>query len=172
MSNVLVTGAPGVIFPGVSNEASRLSHPLSGVPASLLRLWGAPGVVVQVTFPPTLIVVTGVPLASSCHLIPLFLTLAVVGADGLGVAGGDVGADVGVVVAEVVDVGALVGADEVQPTNKIDAKPNARSLYIVLLFRSRRITAGIMVICFGTFTSLNLLPCSKFDSHSDLNPAT
>jgi len=80
-----------------------------------------------------LIVVTGVPLASSCHFRPTFLTLAVVGADGLGEAGGVEGGAVEVAVGDavVLVVGALVGEDVVQPTNKTDVKANARSLYIV-----------------------------------------
>jgi hypothetical protein len=80
-----------------------------------------------------LIVVTGVPLASSCHFRPTFLTLAVVGADGLGVAGGTDAAVVGVAVAVAVAVfvGALVGEVVVQPTNKMDVRANPRSLYIV-----------------------------------------
>jgi hypothetical protein len=131
LSNVLVTGVPGAICPGVLKEASRSPHPFSAVPATLSRLCGGPAVVVQVTFPPTLIVVTGVPLASSCHFRPTFFTLAVVGADALGVADGTDGADVGVAVAVVVLVGALVGEDVVQPTNKIDVRANPRSLYIV-----------------------------------------
>ena len=40
--------------------------------------------IVQVTLPPTLIVVTGVPLASSVHLKLAPFTLAVVGAAGDG----------------------------------------------------------------------------------------
>ena len=65
---------------------------------------------VQVTVPPTLIVVTGVPLLSSCHLKFDPLTLAVVGAPGppgdgdVGGAVGDAGAGEGVE-AEAVGVG-------------------------------------------------------------------
>jgi hypothetical protein len=75
-------------------------------------------------------VVTGVPLASSCHFRPTFFTLAVVGAVGLGEAGAAVGVDVGVAVAV---AGALVcfSVDVAQPTNKIDVKANARTLSIV-----------------------------------------
>jgi len=58
---------------------------------------------VQVTVPPTLIVVTGVPLASSCHLKFDPLTLAVAGAPGPP-GDGDVGATVG-------DAGAIVGVE-------------------------------------------------------------
>ena len=84
MSNVLVTGCPGVKFP-VSNVASSSSHPFSVLGATLFRLCGGPEAAVHVTVPPTLIVVTGVPLASSCHFKPFVFTVAVVGAVGVGV---------------------------------------------------------------------------------------
>jgi hypothetical protein len=50
---------------------------------------------VQVTVPPTLIVVTGEPLASSCHLKLDPFTLAVLGAVDVGVGDGDVAVAVG-----------------------------------------------------------------------------
>jgi hypothetical protein len=102
LSNVLVTGCPGVKFP-VSNEGLSSAHPLSGVGATPFRLCGGPAAVVHVTVPPTFIVVTGVPLASSCHFKPTFFTVAVVGAGG-------VGAGVGVVFVFAVVVGAGVFA--------------------------------------------------------------
>jgi hypothetical protein len=60
----------------------------------LASLW-VPLAIIQLTVPPTLMVVTGVPLSSSRHVRPTFLTVAVIGAVG----GGGVGVEVGVAVA-------------------------------------------------------------------------
>lgn len=68
---------------------------------------------VQVTLPPTLTVVTGVPLASSCHLKLDPLTEAVAG-PGLGGAVG-VAVAVAVAVAVVVGVAVAVGLALVGP---------------------------------------------------------
>src|SRR5215211_9554925 len=90
--NVRVTEAPS--SRSESNESSRFPHPLSALPATRARLWFPP-VLVNVTVPPTLIVVTAVPLASSFHLLPAaVLTVAVVGAVDAGAeaAGAAVGA--------------------------------------------------------------------------------
>jgi hypothetical protein len=100
--NVRVTDCPEVRL-SESNEASSSPHPLAALPATRSNLC-VPPVTVHVTVPPTLIVVTGVPLASSCHLKLEPFTVAVVGAvDGDTVAVGD--GDAGVAVAVVVGVG-------------------------------------------------------------------
>jgi hypothetical protein len=80
---------------GESNEASSSAHPLAGDTRSSLWL----PVTVHVTVPPTLIVVTFVPLASSTHLKFDPLTDAVVGAPGADAVGEAVGVAVAVTVA-------------------------------------------------------------------------
>lgn len=93
---------------------------------------------IQVTVPPTLIVVTFVPLASSTHLKLDPFTDAVVGA--LGVVGEVVVVTDGVAVAVVVGVLGLVGAfvclsagvHEEMPTRHTVVKANPRTLNIVV----------------------------------------
>src|ERR1700741_2075479 len=89
--NVRLTVCPEVRFPE-SNEASSSSHPLAALAATFSNLC-VPPVMVQVMVPPTLTVVTGEPLTSSCHLKLDPFTVAVFGAveDGDAVAVGDGG---------------------------------------------------------------------------------
>lgn len=90
---VLVTVCPEVRLPE-SNDASRLSQPFAALPATRCNRC-VPPVIVHVTLPPTLIVVTGVPLPSSVHLKLDPFTPAVAG-DGDTVTVGDGDAGVGV----------------------------------------------------------------------------
>ena len=96
---------------------------------------------VQVMVPPTLIVVTALPLASSCHLKLDPFTVAVVGAVEVGLGDGVVGDGVvGVSAFETVGVAfaLFVGAVDVQdvtPRNSdvVSTNPSSLSMFLFLL---------------------------------------
>ena len=134
---------------------------------------------VQVTVPPTLIVVTGVPLASSCHLKLEPFTEAVAGPVGVGVVGA-VGVAVGVVgvvvvvgVAVAVAVGLALlgpwlGSQEVLTRSKTVANANPSIFSMVFLLTWSALTNRRLLR--GKVTVLNAQASQEFKTAQSLSP--
>src|SRR5258708_588312 len=87
---------------------------------------------VHLMVPPTLIVVTGVPLTSSFHLKSDPVTAAVLGVAGVGVCVGVVGVTVAVATAGVASFGfRLCWVQEIEPRSKAVIAANPRILSMV-----------------------------------------
>src|SRR6266851_2219116 len=138
--NVLLTGCPGVRAE-LKEAASSSSQPLSALLATRSKLCGGPGARVQVTVPPTLIVVTGVPLTSSVNLKLATFTAAVRGAVAAGVGVDAAASRVGVPVAVATVVLSfafwLCCVQEIEPSSKTVIAVKPKTLSIGFLLRSR-----------------------------------